>query len=235
MRQLLDCLATRFTRPGLGLLLAAITLAALVDTALTVTGTLQTLNSSIATATYELRQPWVDSLMLALTYLGWGPTLLVIAAAVAAWMMHEGNRFDALLLLGSAVVAQLAIPALKLAVGQPRPNIVPRPLLLEPLYDYGYPSGHALGSMVVLGLSAIVICDLVDRPRLCPALLAVSGVLIAGIGLSRVYLGTHWVNDVIGGYLYGALILLVAYALHLCGRDRRAHPERADGGNPGED
>ena len=219
MRQLLDCLATRFSRPRLWLLLAAITLAALVDTALTLAGTLQPLNSSLTTATYELRQPWVDPLMLALTFLGWGPTLLLIAAVVAAWMMHEGDRFDALLLLGSAVVAQLAIPALKLAIGQPRPSTVPRLPFLEPLYDYGYPSGHALGSIVVLGLSAILICDLVDRPRICPAVLAVSGVLIAGVGISRVYLGEHWVNDVVGGYLYGALILLVAYALHLCGRN----------------
>jgi undecaprenyl-diphosphatase len=67
-------------------------------------------------------------------------------------------------------------------------------------HSYPYPSGHALRSTILLG----TVC-LLSRNGLLRA-----GVVLVLLGLlaSRVYLGTHWTSDVVGGALLGATAVL---------------------------
>ncbi len=214
----MNCRSLQVARSRWGLLLVVVTLAILVDTVAELSGLLQPLNTTLTTEAYSLERPWLDTPMIALTYLGSGPGLAAVALAVALWAAARGRRRDALLLVATAAVAQITVALAKLAVHAPRPYLQQPPYPLTILYDYGYPSGHALTSAATLGFCAVVAWSLVDR-RIVRLLIAVVAViLVAGIGLSRIYLGFHWVNDVIGGYLYGTLILLVAYLLYRCGR-----------------
>jgi membrane-associated phospholipid phosphatase len=70
-------------------------------------------------------------------------------------------------------------------------------------HSYPYPSGHALRSTILLG----TVC-LLSRNSLLRA-----GVVLVLLGLlaSRVYLGTHWTSDVVGGALLGATAVLWAF------------------------
>jgi undecaprenyl-diphosphatase len=66
-----------------------------------------------------------------------------------------------------------------------------------------FPSGHALTSAAVYGTLAFLVVRAGRTRRMRRATLAGAGLLILGIGLSRLYLGVHYPSDVIAGYLAG--------------------------------
>jgi undecaprenyl-diphosphatase len=70
-----------------------------------------------------------------------------------------------------------------------------------------FPSGHTANAVVTWGVLAV----LARHHRRWAAAMAV--VLSVTVGLTTVYLGTHWVSDVLAGWVAGGLVLL---AVHLC-------------------
>lgn len=79
--------------------------------------------------------------------------------------------------------------------------------------SWSYPSGHAMFAVVVYGLWSYYFATS-DLPRPLRALLAAAWALW-GIGViwSRLSLGAHFVTDVIGGVLFGIMMLAVAAAI----------------------
>src|SRR5207248_11440655 len=83
----------------------------------------------------------------------------------------------------------------------PRP---PRP----PLFPYttlfrSFPSGHATQSIAFYAMAAIVL-GLGRSPRTRTVLWSVAAAVVIVVGASRIYLGAHWLTDVLGGYALGA-------------------------------
>ncbi|KJR06179.1 phosphatase PAP2 family protein [Gordonia sihwensis] len=153
----------------------------------------------------------LTSVMQFLTVLGDTLTvvLVVIGVLVLAWV---GNRIDlsALIVVGS-LSGYVLMVLLKLLFARPRPPVTDR------LIDVGgasFPSGHAMLSTVVYGLSAVILYRLYPRVRARPLILLWIPALIAVIGLSRVYLGVHWTSDVVFGWLFGLIWLLVCLVAH---------------------
>lgn len=197
-------------RVALVVLLLVLLLATAADLTLTLDGALRALNRTLTLDVYHLDPSWLTAPMVVFTLLGYDPPLDLFALAVAFWAYRRGERRTALLVAGVALIARLVAVAMKYVVRQPRPflRVPPRPLTV--LHGYGYPSGHAVLSLAILGFGAFVIVRLLGaRPAGRLAALACA-VLILLIGWSRVFLGFHWVNDVAGGYLEGALILVAA-------------------------
>src|SRR6266702_3532403 len=87
-----------------------------------------------------------------------------------------------------------------------------RPLtLLVHATGSAWPSGHATTALLGSGLIlALTWPDLTTRGRRVTATAVV--ILTAAVGASRVYLGVHWVSDVLGGWSFGALWLTAAIA-----------------------
>lgn len=155
-------------------------------------------------------EPW-NSLWQMITVLGDTLTLVlvVIGICVLAWLM---NRIDlsALIVFGSAM-GWLLMGLLKRLFGRERPPVADR------LIDVGglsFPSGHAMMSTIVIGLTAVIIYQLYPQVRAHPAILAVAPVLIGLIGLSRVYLAAHWMSDVLVGWLLGVIWLAICMVAH---------------------
>jgi membrane-associated phospholipid phosphatase len=105
----------------------------------------------------------------------------------------------------AAIIAYALSAGLKLVLRRPRPSTPYAAGMLHT--SFSFPSGHAFGSLVVYGLIAYVAARYLS---LFWAALAVWGLwsLIILIGISRVYLGAHFVLDVIGGWLISGVALL---------------------------
>ncbi|TXH74453.1 bifunctional DedA family/phosphatase PAP2 family protein [Thiobacillus sp.] len=157
-----------------------------------------------------LRTPWGDKLMVFVTELGDGVVIALVAVTVWAWLMWR-KRWRAAKYWAAAIgFGQVASTMIKLVLQRPRP--------LADLYDglstYAFPSGHAAMSMVAYGFLAVLIAGQLARPRRW-IVYAVAALLISGIAASRLYLGAHWLSDVIGGLSLGfAWVCLLAIAYY---------------------
>lgn len=87
-----------------------------------------------------------------------------------------------------------------------------RPRFDEPLLtlaSYSFPSGHTSGAMLFYGfLAAYLVCAL-PRPGVRAAVLGLAALMVALVALSRVYLGVHYLSDVLAGIAFGGAWLAV--------------------------
>jgi membrane-associated phospholipid phosphatase len=149
----------------------------------------------------SLRSEGLDALAYLASFVGDEPFYLLLLPALY-WGL---NRTLALRLTVLFLVSAWLNEGLKALLDQPRPS-PERVAILEPRSTGGVPSGHAQGSVVVWGY-LVARWPLASSTRRWP-LLAVAAVVILLIGLSRLYLGTHFPHDVLGGWLVGGLLLL---------------------------
>ena len=147
---------------------------------------------------------WLDRVMVAITHGGDALTLWLVTLSCAVFFVlrHRGKREAALLLLACGLSYTLT-PLLKLYFQRERPQlwapIIPRP------DDFSFPSGHALSAMTVYGLAAALLARF--HPQQQRSIWLGAAVWIGLIGFSRVYLGVHWPNDVLAGFICGAALV----------------------------
>jgi undecaprenyl-diphosphatase len=92
-----------------------------------------------------------------------------------------------------------------------------------------FPSGHSLFSFCFYGVLAGLLADRIDSRRWQVLIWTVAAVLVAAIGLSRIYLGVHYPSDVVAGYLTGTLWVSTMVAVD---RMRKRRRERSMDVNP---
>ncbi|WP_431038882.1 phosphatase PAP2 family protein [Streptomyces sp. P6-2-1] len=137
----------------------------------------------------------------------WDPwTFRLLAALLVVWLLGRGARERAVRIAVVCLAGTALQQLIKAAVGRERP-VWPDPV--DSASFAAYPSGHALTATVVSGLLWWVLRGYgVPRPLL-GAVGAVLVVSVAGVGLTRVWLGVHWPSDVVGGWLLGALLVVL--------------------------
>lgn len=143
----------------------------------------------------------------------------LVAVVVVMLLIRRQPRL-ALYLVVTGAGALILDPSLKTLVGRVRP-VVESPVAHAP--GNSFPSGHALGSMVVYGMLALVLLPAVRRNWRF-LFLGVAGLIVALIGFSRIALGVHFLSDVLAGWLLGiAWISTTAYAFRVWRREA-GHP-----------
>ena len=76
--------------------------------------------------------------------------------------------------------------------------------------SFSFPSGHALSAIAGFGMIAFALAEATEMERESRAVLWIlTTVLIITIGVSRLYLGVHYLSDVVAGFLIGGLWLTV--------------------------
>jgi undecaprenyl-diphosphatase len=143
----------------------------------------------------------------------WDPwTMRVLCAAVAGWLLvRHAALWTAVWLAAVCTLTGLVQQALKAAVGRPRP-VWPDPV--DSAHYAAFPSGHAMTATAVCGVLLWLLHRRGTGRALFRTALALAVVSVAGVGVTRVWLGVHWPSDVVGGWLLGALTAVLAVAAH---------------------
>ncbi|GAA2455639.1 phosphatase PAP2 family protein [Streptomyces lavendulocolor] len=134
-----------------------------------------------------------------------GPTAVMVAAWLG-WRSWRQHTLRPLLALGAALLLlNVTVGAVKLGLGRLGPHYATQIGSAE-MFAGGdiFPSGHTANAVVTWGILAY----LATTPRARRYLSALSAVVALGVGLTTVYLGTHWLSDVLLGWAAGLLILL---------------------------
>jgi len=166
-------------------------------------------DTSILLALRQLHTPLGDRIMLAFTFLGEPNLLLAVSVSlgIILWVRKHNSEATTIAVTGAGAVGLNLL--LKKLFARARPQLWER---VVDVRFYSFPSGHAMISMVIYGLLGYFLGSRFPKQRWWIYSLTV--LLVAAIGLSRLYLGVHWPTDVIAGYTAG-LVWLIACILSL--------------------
>jgi membrane protein DedA with SNARE-associated domain/membrane-associated phospholipid phosphatase len=154
------------------------------------------LDLAIHQALFGLRSPIADHLLARLAMLGDWQVLAPAALAVFLWLLWRRRRIAAWHWLAAIAFALLLVQVLGALLD------VPRPPAAMAVPGFGFPSKQITLATVVYGFFAVLIArELPGRRRAWPYVLA--GLLVSMIGFSRLYLGAHWMSDVLAGVTLG--------------------------------
>jgi undecaprenyl-diphosphatase len=160
------------------------------------------LDRSVYQALYSGGHPALILIGRFFTALG-DPTVLIIGGfLIGAWLWREGRGRFAVGLLLVVLIGRGLTEAQKYWIARARPDIEPHLVVVK---TWSFPSGHATSSMIFYLVLALAIAP-VGRRRIAASAAILLSLLI---GLSRVMLGVHWPSDVIGGWCFGLLWVLV--------------------------
>jgi len=150
-----------------------------------------------------------------------GMTLLALATAVVLALVRR--RWTPFVLVVTAMLGSVALTvAGKVVVGRSRPPLADA----VPPYETSasFPSGHTLNATVFVGVVVYVVLRHLAA-RWARALVVAGAVVLAlAVGASRVYLGHHWLTDVLVAYLLGLLWVGFVVTGHRLYLTLRRHP-----------
>jgi undecaprenyl-diphosphatase len=153
------------------------------------------------------RTAWLTTAMKTVTILGSAGLLVpIVVIAGGIWWWRRGTPRPLLLLAAAWGGSSLLFRLVKLLAARPRP---PLALAVHHFGGYSFPSGHATVAAATWGMLAVLAAA---HRRSWPrkiALWSAAAFIALFTGLSRLYLGAHWLTDVLGGWALGALWMFV--------------------------
>ena len=154
----------------------------------------------------EHRNPLLDTLMKLVSWFGTRWIAVTMVCASALIFLVFTYRREAMFLIISQVSSVITY-GIKVAVDRPRPTeeLVQ---IIQKAQHQSFPSGHTVFYVVFFGFLAFLMYRLRQIPDVIRILVAgLSLLLIFSVPFSRVYLGDHWLTDVLGGIFLGLLLL----------------------------
>lgn len=134
---------------------------------------------------------------------------LVIVVSLILWK-KQNDLLASIMFVTGSLVGTMIMRLMKHLVGRQRPEVIAN-------YDavgYSFPSGHAMLSVVIYGLIAYFFIRYVKAFSHMLFILIGSSLLIFAIGISRYILNVHYMTDILGGFSFGYIFLIIWILLH---------------------
>jgi membrane-associated phospholipid phosphatase len=166
---------------------------------------LGTLDLDVAAWLHAHATPAMTSLMFILSDLGAPVSVIAITLLTAAVLATRRRWYRLVFLLLATVGGEVVNFLMKKAVHRQRP-FFEDPIVT--LTSFSFPSGHAMGSTVLYGALAAIMIWPMRQFRWRVATVCAAALLVALICFSRIYLGVHYLSDVVAGCLAGLVWLV---------------------------
>jgi membrane-associated phospholipid phosphatase len=158
---------------------------------------------------YSIRSNWLSQLFYALTQLGTREAVFAMGGLVTMVFLYR-RRYTAVLAFWLTMAGVgLSVQYGKKIISRDRPMEV----AFYPEHNFSFPSGHATTAISLYGMLAYFLYRHLAKRRQRRAALLASSLLIVMVGFSRIYLGVHFLSDVLAGFLLGAMWVLLGISL----------------------
>ncbi len=147
------------------------------------------------------RSVFLDNFFKYFTYFGSTIGLIII---VLLFLIFDKDKKIGITLSIGLILSGVLNLIIKLIVKRPRPEVVN--VIVES--GYSFPSAHAMMSFVVFGLIIYYVYKKVQNKSVKFGLIVALSCLIFMLGLSRIYLGVHYLSDVLAGWCIGYVLTI---------------------------
>nr|WP_206760339.1 phosphatase PAP2 family protein [Bacillus xiamenensis] len=174
--------------------------------ALMVSGVFQKLDNQIILSFENMRLPFLNDVMLTLTDFGISallvPIMLIFSVVLLAY-----KRYYSIMLLFLLYISERAINhELKGLFARERPAF---DHLVNETY-YSFPSGHSMNAATIYPFIAYLLIEMIPwLKKRQKTVYMVTGLCVLMIGISRMYIGVHYLTDVAGGFAIGLALFLI--------------------------
>lgn len=151
---------------------------------------------------FQLHNPVFTAFFRFITDFGYVQILLILLVIIL--IVFHKYRFAYILPI-HVTISVIFNMILKNIFARPRPEMI---RLIDEV-GFSFPSGHAMVTMVAYGYLIFVVHHYIQQKWLRYSLIAFLVFIIVSVGLSRIYLGVHYLTDVLAGYSISLFYLLV--------------------------
>jgi membrane-associated phospholipid phosphatase len=213
-----ELLGARYPRvaavlPGVALLLLGLAAFLVTLDSVQEQDDLMVVDEPVLTWLAENRHPVGDTVLHAVTLIS-GPVVLpfLVAAAAVVWGIYRRRWWRPLLLLASMAVASLLALAVKRGVARPRPPLDSQ-FIPGAETSFSFPSGHTIVTAALCLVGGYLAWSRQATVRRFVAWVVGTVVATTAVGLSRLYLGYHFVTDVVGAVGLAVVVLALVVML----------------------
>ena len=157
--------------------------------------------------------PFVDGMMRWLTWMGNSLTVVILAIACAALAAFFKDLRAALFICLTLLSLPINI-LVKNIFDRERPGEHEVKVHPGPRWGFSYPSGHSMGSAAFYGFLAVLVFLHIPDSRIRWAMMTPFILLPFAVGVSRIYMGAHWLSDVVGGITGGVILISIMTVLY---------------------
>ena len=134
-----------------------------------------------------------------------GSVLVIITGIICVGILSRSKKYFKIFALAT-LFGVIVNNIIKFIVRRPRPT---NTMMFSSESSYSFPSGHSMMSMIFYGLIIYYVCKFIKNKKLKILLVGLLSSIIFFIGFSRIYLGVHYVTDVLGGFFFGIIYLVI--------------------------